>query len=190
MAEIQLKTKDDTIITVRQAVAEMSVTLKNLIEDLSDGALTEAIPLATIRKEILKPTLKWCETHMDDDKEDKRFEEYQLNADLLEEDVPIFDALKPVELFEIIKAANFLDIYDLMDSACKALVLRVHGKSLEENAKQFGIDREITMEDKVRAIERHPWILKGCNIIPAHVEMKEAYYAKHPDRRPKEDDGK
>jgi hypothetical protein len=97
-----------------------------------------------------------------------------------------------------------LDVAALLDTSCKALAIRLNGtleqtvdtihadmchagKTLQENATQFGIEREITMDDKVRAIEKHPWILGGCNLIPAHIAMKEAYYAKHPDQKPAEE---
>eukprot|EP00045_Choanoeca_perplexa_P001955 m.22421 g.22421 ORF g.22421 m.22421 type:complete len:201 (-) comp11249_c0_seq1:155-757(-) len=186
MASVFVKTEDDHVLEMTRGVADMAITLKNMMEDFSDEAITkeDPIPLSNIKKPAMEFVINWCVTHQDDDLTEERFEEFKTSIELFPEDQELFGKLDCPGIFSVIKAANFLDVARLLDYACKALVLRINGKTLEENAKQFNITREITMEDKIRAIEKHPWILTGCNLIPAHIEMKNAYYEKYPEQRP------
>lgn len=48
------------------------------------------------------------------------------------------------------------------------------GKDCEDILKMFGIDREITEEEKKAAMRSHPWLMEGCEIIPEHKAIAEA----------------
>jgi S-phase kinase-associated protein 1 len=39
------------------------VLIKNLIEDVGEGATAEAIPIPNVNEAVLKKVLEWCEHH-------------------------------------------------------------------------------------------------------------------------------
>jgi S-phase kinase-associated protein 1 len=49
-----------------------------------------------------------------------------------------------------LQAANYLNIQDLLDLACKAVAEVVRGKSPEELRKRFNIRNDYTQEEEVR----------------------------------------
>ena len=57
-----------------------------------------------------------------------------------------FFQVEPELLFEIVVAADFLDVEDLLDCACETIAIRIAGKSAPEMKKIFNFKADI-MED-------------------------------------------
>lgn len=45
---VKLQSSDNQILTVEKDVAERSILIKNMIEDVGDEAITEAIPIPNV----------------------------------------------------------------------------------------------------------------------------------------------
>jgi len=154
---ITLKSSDGTSHTVSRPVAERSVLIKNLLADIPlDGS--EAIPIPNVNDTVLKKVLEWCEYHKndppaaDDDDSDSR----KKSTDISEWDQK-FMAVDQELLFEIILAANYLDIKPLLDVGCKTVANMIKGKSPEEIRKTFNIQNDFTPEEEDQIKRENEW---------------------------------
>jgi len=56
MTEIKLLSSDQAIIVVQKEVAERSILIKNMLEDV--GEVTEAIPIPNVNEAVLKKSYR------------------------------------------------------------------------------------------------------------------------------------
>jgi S-phase kinase-associated protein 1 len=60
-------------------------------------------------------------------------------------------------LFEIILAANYMDIQGLLDLGCKTVANMIKGKSVEEIRKTFNIVNDFTPEEEEAIRKENEW---------------------------------
>jgi S-phase kinase-associated protein 1 len=60
-------------------------------------------------------------------------------------------------LFELILAANYLDIKALLDLTCTKVASMIKGKTPEEIRKQFNIVNDFTPEEEAQVREENKW---------------------------------
>merc|ERR1712083_352787 len=60
-------------------------------------------------------------------------------------------------LFELILAANYLDIQPLLDLTCGKIATMIKGKNTEEIRKQFNIVNDFTPEEEAQVREENRW---------------------------------
>eukprot|EP00035_Acanthoeca_spectabilis_P009178 m.163489 g.163489 ORF g.163489 m.163489 type:complete len:212 (-) comp14638_c0_seq3:80-715(-) len=154
---IQLQTSGENgkIFRVTEKVAKISVTIKNLLEDVDDEPLP--IPIQNIEPHVLQMVIEYCKHHQDDEppKEEEAISDKRLE--------PIagwdkeFCQVDQATLFHTILAANFLDIKPLLDLTCKRVAEMIRGKSPEEIRKQFNIKNDFTPEEEERIKKENEW---------------------------------
>ncbi|CAB4374752.1 unnamed protein product [Rhizophagus irregularis] len=115
--KVTLKSCDDVEFKVEIPVASRSILLKNMIEDV--GETDQSIPLPNVNEKVLKKVLEWCQHHVNDpqptnDDDDSR----RRNTEIDDWDQRFLNVEQDM-LFEIILAANYLDIKPLLDIGCK-----------------------------------------------------------------------
>jgi len=155
---ILLQSSDGAEISVPRDVASRSVLIKNLIEDVGEGATAEAIPIPNVNEAVLKKVLEWCEQHkldppasQDDDSDSRK-----KTTDIEEWDQKFMQVDQEM-LFEIILAANYLDIKALLDVGCKTVANMIKGKSPEEIRKTFNIQNDFTPEEEDQIRRENEW---------------------------------
>lgn len=149
---ITLQSSDATEFKVDKKVAEMSVTIKNIMEDLDDD-LDIPLPLPNVTGEILGKIVEFCQHHVGDkpiEKDEKRTD------DIAEWDAD-FCKVDQEELFEIILAANYLDIKPLLDLTCKTVANMIKGKTPEEIRRTFDIKNDFTPEEEEQVRKQNEW---------------------------------
>jgi len=156
MSQIKLLSSDNAPITVDKEVAERSVLIKNMIEDL--GEIDEAIPIPNVNEAVLRKVIEWCEHHKNDppatndDESDSR----KRSTDIEEWDMKFMQVDQEM-LFEIILAANYLDIKPLLDVGCKTVANMIKGKSPEEIRKTFNTQNDFTPEEEEQIRRENEW---------------------------------
>jgi S-phase kinase-associated protein 1 len=147
---INLTTSDGEKYEVPLKVAQMSVTIKNMLEDFG-GNTDIAIPLQNISSNALKKVIEYCEYHLDDKEEDEK-----KGTEISAWDKDFFN-VEQSHLFELILAANFLDIKPMLDVTCKTVANIIKGKSPEEIRKTFNIQNDFTPEEEEQVRKENEW---------------------------------
>ncbi|KAK4232059.1 Skp1 family, dimerization domain-containing protein [Podospora fimiseda] len=157
--KVILASNEGTKITVDREVACRSVLIKNLIDDLGDEAVAnDAIPLMNVNSAVLNKVVEWCEHHRNDvaqsgdDENDNR----KKTTDIDEWDQKFMQVDQEM-LFEIILAANYMDIKALLDVGCKTVANMIKGKSPEEIRKTFNITNDFTPEEEEQIRRENEW---------------------------------
>lgn len=156
--QLTLSSSDGEDIHVDKDVAERSLLIKNMVGDLGEEAMTEAIPIPNVNAAVLKKVIEWCQHHRADppapaeDDSDSR----KKTTDIEEWDQKFMQVDQEM-LFEIILAANYLDIKQLLDVGCKTVANMIKGKSPEEIRKTFNIQNDFTPEEEDQIRRENEW---------------------------------
>jgi len=143
-------------------VAQSSVTIKNMMDDLNLGTDQSdvSIPLHNVKKDIMLKVLDYCKYHYQNPEE--KTDDKKKELEITPWDKQFTDSLPVTEkrhekLFELMLAANYLDIKPLLDLTCKTVAYLVAGKTPEEIRKEFGVEKPFTPEDYDRLKVEFEW---------------------------------
>jgi len=158
MKLIKLQSSDMELFDVDIQIAKCSVTIRTMLEDLGleDGE-DEAVPLPNVSSVILRKVILWATHHRDDppiteddESKDKRTDDISSwDADFLKVDQGT--------LFEIILAANYLDIKGLLDVTCKTVANMIKGKSPEQIRSTFNIKNDFSQAEEETVRKENEW---------------------------------
>ncbi|KAK3368141.1 Skp1 family, dimerization domain-containing protein [Podospora didyma] len=157
--KVTLQSNDNSTIVVDRIVAERSMLIKNLIEDLGDEAIASSpIPIPNVNDPVLRKVVEWCEHHRGDTLQSAEEEnDNRKKTTEIEEWDQKFMQVDQEMLFEIILAANYLDIKPLLDVGCKTVANMIKGKSPEEIRKTFNITNDFTPEEEEQIRRENEW---------------------------------
>ncbi|KAK1751851.1 Skp1 family, dimerization domain-containing protein [Echria macrotheca] len=156
---VVLMSNENTPVEVDRAVAEKSILIKNLIEDLGVESVTGTpIPIPNVNDAVLRKVMEWCEKHRGDSQQSAEEEnDSRKKTTEIDEWDQKFMQLDQEMLFEIILAANYLDIKALLDVGCKTVANMIKGKSPEEIRKTFNITNDFTPEEEEQIRRENEW---------------------------------
>eukprot|EP00729_Bicosta_minor_P007632 gene7632-22523_t len=149
---IKLVSSDSTEFPVAMSVAKMSVTIKNMLDDLGEDD-DQPIPLPNVNSAILGKVIEYCTYHKDDPPQD---DDSQKSEPITGWDAE-FVKVDQATLFEMILAANFLDIKRMLDLTCKSVAEMIKGKTPEEIRKHFNIKNDFTKEEEEQVRRENEW---------------------------------
>ncbi|TLN28072.1 SKP1 family protein [Acinetobacter baumannii] len=145
---IVLKSSDGETFEVEEIVALESQTIKHMIED--DCADT-SIPLPNVTSKILSKVIEYCKKHVESKADDKS----------AEDDLKAFDTdfvkVDQGTLFDLILAANYLNIKSLLDLTCQTVADMIKGKTPEEIRKTFNIKNDFSPEEEEEVRRENAW---------------------------------
>jgi len=153
---VKLTSSDEQEFEVEKTVAEMSVTVKNMLEDI-DSTSDAPIPLPNVTGKILAKVFEYCKYHLEhpvpasEEKKDEKRPD-----DIIPWDAE-FCKVDQATLFELILAANYLDIKPLLDLTCKTVANMIKGKTPEEIRKTFNIKNDFTPEEEEQVRKENEW---------------------------------
>ena len=138
-----------------QETVVLSVLIKSMIDD---SGTEEDIPLPNVTKSILEKVMEFCQ-HVkehpiaDIEKPLKTDNLRDIVADWYAEFVEVDQEI----LFEIILAANYLDIKPLLELSCAKVATMIKGKSVTDVRKLFNIENDFTPEEEAQILEENKW---------------------------------
>jgi S-phase kinase-associated protein 1 len=125
--------------------------------DEDDGEDHE-IQLPNVKSAVLAKVIEYCEHYLT---EEMTAITTPLKSSKIEDMVQPFYAeyvkLDQVMLFELVTAANFMDIKPLLDLSCLAVSIMIKGKSAEELRKIFNLSTGFTPEEEAQVREENKW---------------------------------
>ena len=142
----RLMCKDGEVIEVDVETAKLSVLINGLIED---GGTEDDIPINQVSKPIMKKVIEFCE-HMREHAPPEI--EKPLSSTDLSQVVDQWHAdyvnVDQETLFEVVMAANYLDIKPLLELSCAKVASLIKGKSVQEIRQFFNIENDFTPEEE------------------------------------------
>lgn len=153
--DIILMSQEGERFPVPRRVAQMSELVKTLTDDAGSN---EEVPLMDVKTPVLAKVIEFCRHHVDNKLPEI---EKPLRSANLSDIVPEWDA-KFVEveqemLFELILAANYMDIKSLLDLTCAKVASMIKGKTPEEIRRTFNIKNDFTPEEEAQVREENRW---------------------------------
>jgi S-phase kinase-associated protein 1 len=143
---ITLISSDGQKVSIDEKSCGKSNLLKGLIQDYT--ADTD-IPMPDIKGDVLKKVVDYL-THYKDS-EPKEIPKPLPSANLLdvtdEWDVTYINTADLDTNFDIINAANYMDIKPLLDLSCAKIASLMKGKTAEEIRTMFNIECDLTEEE-------------------------------------------
>ncbi|KAI9672213.1 MAG: hypothetical protein M1831_002027 [Alyxoria varia] len=156
---VTLVSNDEKKITCPRKVIERSTLIKDMLEDFgTEGTPDQDIPVPNVNSTVLEKILEWCEHHQNDKpaSENEDSDTRRKSTEIEEWDAKYMQVDQEM-LFEIILAANYLDIKALLDVGCKTVANMIKGKSPEEIRKTFNIQNDFTPEEEEQIRRENEW---------------------------------
>lgn len=152
LEKVKFTTVDEKSYTLDRKVAIQSKLVKGILEDLEES--DDPIPLPNITSSIMEIFIKYGEIHQNDLPDSKVSKDLEIE----ERDLELINVPKPV-LFEIILAANYLDVEGLLTLGCKALANDLKKKSIDEVYQDYQVpeERRFTAEEREKIEKEFQW---------------------------------
>lgn len=144
----KLQTKDQEICEVPASVVSMLKLVTTMLEDLNLHDDDTPIPIPNVTSAVLKKVITWCEAHKAGNGE---------NSQRLQDFTNEFFKVEDPMIFELIMAANYLDIPGLLDDGCRKIASMMKGKTPEEIRNMFNIANDFTPEEEEAIRKENAW---------------------------------
>ena len=140
-----LKACDNVTHTIDEVAGNKSNLLKGLFQDYEDSE----IPIPDIRGDILKIVIEYLEHYATTEPKEiiKPLPSNNLSDVTDEWDVAFLNKIDLDATFDLINAANYMDIKSLLDLSCAKIASIMKGKSAEEIRNMFSIECDLSEEE-------------------------------------------
>jgi len=154
---IKLISREGDAFEVTVSVAKMSELVKSMMDEEENEDVAE-IPLPNVKAAVLQKVIEFC-THYRTEAMNEI--EKPLTSAVMGEVVQRWYAdfvnVEQVILFELILAANYMDIKPLLDLTCATVASMIKGKTPEEIRRTFNIVNDFSPEEEAQVREENKW---------------------------------
>lgn len=114
--------------------------------------------MPNVKATVLQKVLDFCEHHLTEPMtEIEKPLKSQNMKDVVQQWYADFVNVEQVLLFELILAANYLDIKPLLDLTCATVASMIKGKSPEDIRATFNIKNDFSPEEEAQVREENKW---------------------------------
>ncbi|XP_042391963.1 SKP1-like protein 1 [Zingiber officinale] len=147
--KITLLSSDGEAFELDAAVAMVSKTIEHMVEfDCAE----DSIPLPNVTSRILVKVIEYCQKHVLDDPAKSSDDKAELKS--WDDN---FVKVDQATLFELMLAANYMDIKGLLDLLCQSVADMITGKTPKEIRKTFSIKNDFTPEEEEKVRRESQW---------------------------------
>ena len=164
--KVNLVSSEGDKFEVETRTAAMSELVKTMLidnddddEEEDDDDNEQEIPLPNVKSAVLAKVVEFCNYHVTNGpmKEIEKPLKSANMAEVVGEWDANFVAIEQEMLFELILAANYMDIKSLLDLTCAKVASMIKGKTPEEIRKTFNIVNDFTPEEEAQVREENKW---------------------------------
>jgi S-phase kinase-associated protein 1 len=152
---VTIVSQDEQKFAVANKVAKMSELVRTMMDADSDA---KEIPLPNVKGQVLKKVVEYMVHHVDNPPKDI---EKPLKSSIMSEVVTRWDSdfvdVSQEMLFELILAANYMDVKPLLDLTCAKVASMIKGKTAEQIRKTFNIPNDFTAEEEEAVRAENRW---------------------------------
>ena len=160
MSVIVLKSSDDQVFSIERAIAEKSKMIRDMLDLTEAEEGKEIVAPLDVKGATLKKVVEWTTQHKDDPAPVDDLKEKELGKckkpELSQWDED-FLQLEQAELYDLLLAANYLEIKDLPDVICKTVALMIQNKSTEEIREKFDVKNDFSKAEEEKIKEENEW---------------------------------
>ena len=152
---VKLTTLEGNVTSVPVKIISKSTLIKGLIED---AGTEDEIPIPNVKKEVLDKIIEYC-THIETNAPPEIEKPLRSAAisDVVSPWFASFIDLPQAELFDLILAANYLDIKSLLELSTAKVASIIKNKTIPEIRKYFNIENDFTPEEEMQIMEENKW---------------------------------
>jgi len=163
--KIKLISKEGVAYEVPEAVAKISELVKNMLEDDCDDDNMTEIPLPNVKTTVLQKVIEFSAHHLTESMNEIR---KPLRSTVMEEVVQPWYAeyanVEQIFLFDLILAANYMNIKPLLDLTCAKVAIMIKGQPPEEIRKIFNITDNSSPNEEAQTREESKWCEEATSI--------------------------
>ncbi|CAL9248693.1 unnamed protein product [Arabidopsis halleri] len=169
--KIVLTSSDGESFQVEEVVARKLQIVGHMIED---DCVIKSIPLQNVTGKTLSMVLEYCKKHVDDVVDDdvvpesteahdaseetkKKVDDVEAKKKLDAWDAEFMKDLNMETIFNIILAANYLNVKGLLDLTCQTVADHIKDKTPEEVRVIFNIENDFTPEEEEAIRKENAW---------------------------------
>ncbi|XP_026429511.1 SKP1-like protein 4 [Papaver somniferum] len=164
---IVLKSADDKEFEVEESIVMLSETIKHMIEDDCAG---DGIPLPNVTSDVLEKVIEFLKKHgpameylygpdgkiVKDEIDEEEFN--KVAAKLMQFDQEFIDGLESDQvLFDLIFAANYLGIRNLMECTCQVVAGKLREMTPEQVRAYLRIENDYSPEQEAKVRADNAW---------------------------------
>ncbi|KAJ1448738.1 Skp1 family, dimerization domain-containing protein [Pelagophyceae sp. CCMP2097] len=157
---VNLMSQEGDQFEVEVKVAKMSELVKTMIPEEADEDDEEAqeIPLPNVKSHVLAKVIEFCRHYAEEPMSEIEKPLKSANMhEVVQEWYANYVDVDQELLFELILAANYMDIKSLLDLTCATVASMIKGKTPEEIRKTFNIVNDFTPEEEAQVREENKW---------------------------------
>ena len=157
-ATVNLISAEGDPCPVPLAVAKMSELVKSMMDEDGEDDDIKEIPLPNVKSQVLRKVIEFCEHHLQEPMtEIEKPLKSNSMGDVVQKWYAEFVDVEQVLLFELILAANYMDIKPLLDLTCATVASMIKGKTPEDIRTTFNITNDFSPEEEAQVREENKW---------------------------------
>lgn len=155
---VHLVSQEGESFDVSLDTACMSELVKTMVDEDQDDDEAQEIPLPNVKTSILAKVIEFTQHHKSEPMNEIEKPLKSANmAEVVQEWYSNFVGVEQEVLFELILAANYMDIKPLLDLTCATVASLIKGKTPEDIRKTFNIVNDFTPEEEQQVREENKW---------------------------------
>ncbi|KAL0490036.1 S-phase kinase-associated protein Skp1 [Acrasis kona] len=153
---VKLTSRDKQVFEVEREIIQMSGLVRDMLEE-GDEDDVPTIPVPNVDSKPLERVIEYCKHHHKNPAEEIEKPLKGKIEDVISEWDKKFLEIEQSLLIELIMAANYLNIKDLLDLTCAKVASMMKGKSPEQIREMFGIENDFTPEEEAKIRDENRW---------------------------------